>query len=97
MKHAEDRKELNGDASIIINDVSKWYDKKKVQALDNISLKVNSGELFGLIGPDGAGKTSLIRILTTLLFADEGTAQVEQWDVEKDYRKIRANVGYMRG
>lgn len=98
MKNGKFRSELDqSDASIIINGVSKWYDKKKVHALDNISLSVKSGELFGLIGPDGAGKTSLIRILTTLLLADEGTAQVEQWEVKKDYRKIRANVGYMPG
>lgn len=87
--------EKNG-KSIIINGISKWYDKK-VQALDDISLTVDRGELFGLIGPDGAGKTTLIRILTTLLLADKGNATVEQWDVVKDYRSIRSNVGYMPG
>lgn len=98
MKNLEFRSEVDqGGTAIIIDSISKWYNKKKVQALDNISLRVNTGELFGLIGPDGAGKTTLIRILTTLLLADEGTAQVEDWDVVKDYRKIRANVGYMPG
>ena len=88
--------DAEGGVSIAIDGVSKRYNKT-VQALDNISLEVKNGELFGLIGPDGAGKTTLIRILTTLLLADEGTARVEEWDVVKDYRKIRSNVGYMPG
>ena len=62
-----------------------------------VSFSVEKGELFGLIGPDGAGKTTLIRILTTLLLADSGAAQVEEWEVVKDYRAIRRNVGYMPG
>jgi ABC-2 type transport system ATP-binding protein len=66
-------------------------------ALHDVSLSVEKGELFGLIGPDGAGKTSLIRILTTLLLADKGTATVNGHDVVKGYRAIRRQVGYMPG
>ncbi len=58
-------------------------------------LSVERGELFGIIGPDGAGKTSLFRILTTLLLADEGTATVCGLDTAKDYKAIRERVGYM--
>ena len=68
-----------------------------VQALNDVSLNVNSGELFGLIGPDGAGKTTLMRILMTLLLADKGQAQLDGLDVVKDFRKIRQMVGYMPG
>lgn len=80
---------------ISIKNISKSYGETK--ALDNISLEVAKGELFGLIGPDGAGKSTLFRILTTLLLADEGTATVADCDVVKDYRKIRKQVGYMPG
>ncbi len=66
-------------------------------ALEDITLSVDKGELFGFIGPDGAGKTTLFRILTTLLIPQEGTATVEGLDVVKDYRKIRKIVGYMPG
>jgi ABC-type multidrug transport system ATPase subunit len=68
-----------------------------VNALQDISFEVKEGELFGLIGPDGAGKTTLFRILTTLLFADEGTAIVAGFDVVADYKSIRNSVGYMPG
>jgi len=68
-----------------------------VQALQNISFEVQPGELFGLIGPDGAGKSTLFRILTTLLLADKGTATVNGLDVVKDYKAIRKIVGYMPG
>ncbi len=67
------------------------------QALRNVSLSVAKGELFGLIGPDGAGKTSIIRIFTTLLLADRGTATVNGHHVVKEYRNIRKEVGYMPG
>ena len=70
---------------------------KKVQALDGVSLEVGEGEIFGIIGPDGAGKTTLFRILTTLILADEGSATVNGFDVVKEYRKIRECVGYMPG
>lgn len=81
--------------SISLNHISKSY--KKVKAVQDISFDVNPGELFGLIGPDGAGKTTLFRILTTLLIPDEGTATVAGFDVVKDYKAIRNAVGYMPG
>ena len=81
--------------AVIINNISKSY--TDVQALKNVSLKVNKGELFGLIGPDGAGKTTLFRILTTLLLADSGTATVNGFDVVKNYKQIRRAIGYMPG
>ncbi len=81
--------------SIDVQHVGKKYGK--VKALDDVSLQIAKGELFGLIGPDGAGKTSLFRILTTLTLPDEGSATVEGLDVVKDYRKIRPLVGYMPG
>lgn len=80
---------------ISVFNISKSY--KTVKALQNISFDVKPGELFGLIGPDGAGKTTLFRILTTLLVANEGTATVAGFDVVLDYKKIRNNVGYMPG
>lgn len=70
---------------------------KKVQALNGVSLEVGEGEIFGIIGPDGAGKTTLFRILTTLILADEGSATVTGFDVVKQYRDIRESVGYMPG
>ena len=81
--------------SIVVSDISKSY--KTVKALKNISFEVNKGELFGLIGPDGAGKTTLFRVLTTLLIADEGRATVAGFDLIKDYKTIRESVGYMPG
>lgn len=85
--------------SISIKNISKTYRTKKdsVLALNNINLEIEQGELFGLIGPDGAGKTSLFRILTTLLLPDEGSAKVEGFDVTSHYREIRDIVGYMPG
>lgn len=79
--------------AIIIKDLTKRYGT--VVALDNISLEVEKGELFGLIGPDGAGKSSLYRILATLLRPDSGVASVLGFDTVKDYRKIRTMIGYM--
>ncbi len=80
---------------ITINQISKSYDD--IQALKDISLHVNEGELFGLIGPDGAGKTTLMRILMTLLLPDSGEAKMDGLDVVKDFKKIRHLVGYMPG
>jgi ABC-2 type transport system ATP-binding protein len=80
---------------IAIHDISKSFGAAK--ALDHVSLQVREGELFGLIGPDGAGKTTLMRILTTLLLPDGGQASVDGWDIRKDYRRIRCEVGYMPG
>lgn len=71
--------------------------KSKVTALHGVSFDVEQGELFGVIGPDGAGKTSLFRILTTLLIPEQGTATVDGFDVVKDYKAIRKRVGYMPG
>lgn len=83
---------------IEVNNISKTYEgKKPIVALDNINLGIRKGELFGLIGPDGAGKTSLFRILTTLLLPDKGNAQVIGYDVVSDYKEIRNRIGYMPG
>lgn len=80
---------------ITISNISKSYGE--VTALSDISFDVKPGELFGLIGPDGAGKTTLFRILTTLLIADNGQATVAGYDVLNDYKSIRNSVGYMPG
>ncbi len=82
---------------ITLSNIKKTYNKGAVTAVKDINFSVNRGEIFGLIGPDGAGKTTLFRILTTLLLADEGTATVNSFDVVKDYSKIRDCVGYMPG
>ncbi|GGK37157.1 MULTISPECIES: ABC transporter ATP-binding protein [Flavobacteriaceae] len=81
--------------SISVNNISKSFKGKT--ALKNISFEVKKGELFGLIGPDGAGKTTLFRILTTLLIPNHGEATVVDFDIIKDYKSIRNNVGYMPG
>ena len=85
--------------AITVNNITKTYRYKKhsITALDNVTFGVEKGEIFGLIGPDGAGKTSLFRILTTLLLADSGDACIEGMDVIKDFYKIRNSVGYMPG
>jgi len=80
------------------NIVKKYGDKKaEIEALKKVSFDVEQGELFGIIGPDGAGKTSLFRILTTLLLPDGGVASVDGFDVVKDFKSIRQRVGYMPG
>ena len=84
-------------AIVSVEKLKMSYDKGRVQALKGVSFDVVEGEIFGLIGPDGAGKTSLFRILTTLLLADSGTAVVDGMDVVKDYKKIRRHIGYMPG
>ena len=81
--------------AIVVNNVSKSYGR--VKALDGVSFSVDRGEVFGLIGPDGAGKTSMFRILCTLLLPDEGTATVEGFDTVRQMREIRKRVGYMPG
>ena len=81
--------------SITVHNLTKSYGT--VQAVQHLSLEVEKGELFGLIGPDGAGKTTVFRMLTTLLLPDEGTASIEGWDIVKDYKEIRKHVGYMPG
>ncbi|WP_461533128.1 ABC transporter ATP-binding protein [Sinomicrobium sp.] len=87
----------NSQLSVICKNIVKTYNKGEVKAVNAVSFDVQKGELFGLIGPDGAGKTSIFRILTTLLLADSGTARVEGLDVANDYREIRNMVGYMPG
>ena len=82
-------------SSVIIDHISKSYGS--LLALDDISLSTEKGELFGFIGPDGAGKTTLFRILTTLLISDKGTASVEGFDTVKDFKQIRKIIGYMPG
>jgi len=71
--------------------------KASIQAVRDVSFEVSRGELFGIIGPDGAGKTSLFRMLTTLLLPDKGSATVDGSDIVKDYKAIRNKVGYMPG
>lgn len=80
---------------ISVKNINKSYKKQK--AVDDILFDVKPGELFGLIGPDGAGKTTIFRILTTLLLPDEGEATVAGLDIVKDYKTIRKSVGYMPG
>ena len=81
--------------AIEICGISKNY--RKVSAVRNISLSVGQGEIFGLIGPDGAGKTTLFRIMTTLMLADSGRGRICGMDIVKDYFKIRRIIGYMPG
>ena len=81
--------------AIEVHHVSKSYGR--VKALDDVSFTVDKGEVFGLIGPDGAGKTSLFRILCTLLLPDEGTAAVDGFDTVRQMKDIRRRVGYMPG
>ncbi len=81
--------------AIEVKNVSKRY--KTVQALDDVSFSANKGEVFGLIGPDGAGKTSMYRILCSLLLPDTGSAFVDGWDVVSQMREVRKRVGYMPG
>ena len=81
--------------AIEVNNISKNYGR--VRALDSVSFSVEKGEVFGLIGPDGAGKTSMFRILCTLLLPDEGTAKVDGFDTVSQMKDIRRRVGYMPG
>ena len=83
---------------VTANELVKSYgSKNKILAVDKVSFDVNDGEIFGLIGSDGAGKTSVFRMLTTLLLPDSGSASVDGCDVVKDYKKIRNSIGYMPG
>lgn len=85
--------------AIIVDQLTKSYTagKKKTIALDQISFEVATGTLFGLIGPDGAGKTSLFRILTSLLLPDAGEVWVDGLNVQKEYKALRQRIGYMPG
>ncbi|GAB5552379.1 MAG: hypothetical protein Sapg2KO_19700 [Saprospiraceae bacterium] len=82
-------------AAIQVEQIQKRFGK--VQAVDQLSFEVQHGELFGLIGPDGAGKTTLFRMLTSLLIPDAGQASINGLDTVKDYKKIRKIIGYMPG
>lgn len=86
---------LSNQIAISCQQISKAYGQ--VQALNDISFEVDRGEIFGIIGPDGAGKTTLFRTLTTLILADAGTATVDGFDIVSDYTEIRKRVGYMPG
>ena len=81
--------------AVSVNNIKKSYGK--TVALNDLTFDVEKGELFGIIGPDGAGKTTLFRILTTLLVADEGSAVIDGFDIVRDYKAIRQQVGYMPG
>lgn len=97
--NVQDRPPVGEDGGVVVHDIVKLYGTKKnpVQAVRGVSFEVQKGELFGIIGPDGAGKTSLFRILTTLLLPDGGHASVDGFDVVKDFKEIRKRVGYMPG
>ncbi|WP_300792491.1 ABC transporter ATP-binding protein [uncultured Bacteroides sp.] len=81
--------------SVSVTQLSKSY--SSIKALDDVSFDVSEGELFGIIGPDGAGKTTLFRLLTTLILPDGGSAVIEGLDVVKDYAAVRHIIGYMPG
>jgi ABC-type multidrug transport system ATPase subunit len=85
--------------AVAVNNLVKRYGTKKeaITAVQGLSFTVSKGEIFGIIGPDGAGKTSLFRMLTTLLLPDEGSATVDGCDIVKDYKAIRQKAGYMPG
>lgn len=82
---------------IHIEHLTKTYNKGKTKALDDVSLDIKEGEFFGIIGPDGAGKTTLYRLLTTLLRPDGGSATVDGHDTVRQFRAIRRSIGYMPG
>jgi ABC-type multidrug transport system ATPase subunit len=84
-------------SDVVLKNIVKTYKKEEIAAVNDISLSVNRGELFGLIGSDGAGKTTIFRILTTLLLPDSGSAEVYGFDVVEKYKEIRRIVGYMPG
>lgn len=81
--------------SIISEHTGKSYDN--IPAITDITFSVGKGELFGFIGPDGAGKTTLFRIITTLLLADTGNMEVEGLEVKQNFRQLRNILGYMPG
>ncbi|MBW3518138.1 gliding motility-associated ABC transporter ATP-binding subunit GldA [Flavobacterium sp. NKUCC04_CG] len=79
--------------SIVVKNISKFYGEQK--ALDSISFSVSKGEIVGFLGPNGAGKSTLMKILTTYLNKDEGTAQINDFDLDTDTRSIQKTVGYL--
>lgn len=86
-------------SSVIVSHVSKYFGRgtHRIKAVDDISLRVEKGELFGIIGPDGAGKTTLFRMMTSLLLPDEGQVRVEGYNTVVQYKEIRRIIGYMPG
>ncbi|MDR0363493.1 MAG: ABC transporter ATP-binding protein [Bacteroidales bacterium] len=70
---------------------------KKVEALKDVTFEVENGEIFGVVGPDGAGKTTLFNILVTLINPDKGSASINGFNIDKDYKKIREVIGYLPG
>lgn len=89
---------MNGTDSIVIHGLKKSYRKDLSPAVDlQGEVRIRKGELFGIIGPDGAGKTTLFRLLATLVLPDGGSATLEGLDIVRDYRKIRTLLGYMPG
>ena len=90
-----DKQNIQSESAISCKSINKTYDA--IEALKGVDFEVERGEVFGIIGPDGAGKTTLFRILTTLILADSGTASVDGFDVVTDYKEIRKRVGYMPG
>ena len=90
-----DKQNIQSESAISCKSINKKYDT--IEALKEVNFEVERGEIFGIIGPDGAGKTTLFRILTTLILADSGTATVDGFDVVTDYKEIRKRVGYMPG
>lgn len=90
-----DKQNIQSESAISCKSINKKYDA--IEALKGVDFEVERSEIFGIIGPDGAGKTTLFRILTTLILADSGTASVDGFDVVTDYKEIRKRVGYMPG
>lgn len=82
---------------LISDHLTKTFRKGAVTAVNDVSFEVDSGELFGLIGPDGAGKTTLFRMLTTLMVPDNGSARIGEFDVVNHYKALRKIIGYMPG
>ena len=91
----EPTRKIAMDYTINIQGLTKSF--KGTRAVDGVSLSIPRGELFGIIGPDGAGKTTLFRLLTTLLSPEEGEGSIDGLDLRRDYRAIRERVGYMPG
>jgi ABC-2 type transport system ATP-binding protein len=85
------------EVAVSVCQLSKSYSKEEKPAVNNVSFEVTKGEMFGLIGPDGAGKTSIFRMLTTLILPDSGNASINGMDVRESYKDIRSHVGYMPG
>lgn len=97
--HHEEKQTPMGDSAVRVEHLHKAFGRGrgKIQALDNVSLEVMKGELFGIIGPDGSGKTTLFRTMTSLMIPDSGSVHIEGYDTVSQYQKVREIVGYMPG